>query len=64
MLSPANGVGYFDFGKNLAIGLGVLKKLTSGTPAKYIFALLQFSADYFLAQPGAKQMKFDSPNFS
>jgi hypothetical protein len=60
MFSPANGVGYFDLGKKIATGLGVLKKVTTGTPAKYIFALLQFSADYFMAQPGARQMKFDS----
>ncbi|MFC2121339.1 hypothetical protein ACFLTI_07090 [Bacteroidota bacterium] len=58
MFSPANGVRYFDFGEKLATGLGVLKKLTSGTPANYIFALLQFSADYFMDQPGAKQMTF------
>ncbi len=60
MFSPANGVGYFDLGEKIATGLSVLKKVTSGTPAKYIFALLQFSADYFMAQPGAKQMKFGS----
>ena len=60
MFSPANGVGYFKLGEKIATGLGILKKVTTGTPAKYIFALLQFSADYFMAQPGAMQMKFDS----
>lgn len=60
MLSPANGVGYFDLGDYLAKGLGILKRLNTGQPAQYIFALLQFSAKYFLDQPGAQQMTFGS----
>jgi len=34
--------------------------VTIGTPANYALALLQFSADYFMDQPGAKQMTFKS----
>lgn len=60
MFSPANGVGYFDLGKGVSKGLSVLSKITKGNPAGYIFALLQFSADYFLEQPGCQQMTFDS----
>ena len=60
MFSPANGVGYFEVGDKLATGLGILKKVMSGSPASYVFALLQFSADYFLEQPGAQQMTFGS----
>lgn len=60
MFSPANGVGYFDVGEKLATGLGILKKLTKGSPATYAFALLQFSSDFFLNQPGPQQMTFGS----
>ncbi len=60
MFSPANGVGYFSAGDKLATGLGILKKVTEGTVGKYIFALLQFSAKYFLDQPGPQQMTFGS----
>jgi|GEM_PF-1203430 len=60
MFSPANGVGYFDAGELVAKGLKQLKRLNTGEPEWFIFALLQFSADYFLAQPGCKQMTFGS----
>ncbi|MEN8116882.1 MAG: hypothetical protein ABFS16_07880 [Bacteroidota bacterium] len=60
MLSPANGVAYFKLGSKISTGLSMLEKLTKGTPASYAFALLQFSADYFMDQPGAKQMTFGS----
>jgi len=60
MFSPANGVGYFSAGDKLAVGLGILKRVTEGTVGKYIFALLQFSAKYFLDQPGSQQMTFGS----
>jgi len=60
MFSPANGVAYFKLGNKISTGLSLLKKVTKGTPASYAFALLQFSADYFMDQPGAKQMTFGS----
>jgi hypothetical protein len=60
MFSPANGVGYFDVGEKIATGLGILKKVLSGRPSSYVLALLQFSAEYFLEQPGAQQMTFNS----
>lgn len=60
MFSPANGVGYFKTGRLLSKGLNVLRKVSSATPAKYIFAALQLSADYFMDMPGLKQMQFDS----
>lgn len=60
LFSPANGVAYFNLRDNLATGLSILKKVTKGTPANYAFALLQFSADYFMDQPGPKQMTFKS----
>jgi len=56
MFSPANGVDYFKFGEHVATGLSILKKVASATAAKYALALAQFSADYFLEQPGAQQM--------
>ncbi|MDB4582869.1 hypothetical protein N9164_06930 [Draconibacterium sp.] len=34
----------------------MLKKVASATVARYALALAQFSADYFMNQPGAKQM--------
>lgn len=61
MFSPANGVGYFDVAKKyVSKGLNILSKVFEGSPAQYIFALLQFSADYFIAEPGCKQMTFNS----
>jgi hypothetical protein len=56
MFSPANGVDYFKSGKHISTGLSVLKKVASITVAKYALALAQFSADYFMEQPGARQM--------
>ncbi|MBI9069212.1 MAG: hypothetical protein JEZ09_18085 [Salinivirgaceae bacterium] len=64
LFSPANGVGYFDVGEKLATGLGILKKITGSTPGKYIFALLQFSAKFFLDQPGSQQMTFKSESLN
>lgn len=60
MFSPANGVGYFQLGEHVASGLKYARKLTPGMPATYIFALLQYSAKYFLNQPGCQQMTFGS----
>jgi len=56
LFSPANGVDYFKLGGHIATGLSILKKVASATVAKYALALTQFSADYFMEQPGAKQM--------
>lgn len=61
LFSPANGVAYFDkLGDHISTGLSILKKVTKGRPASYIFALLQFSADYFMKQPGCMQMRFEN----
>ena len=55
MFSGANGVGYFTLGEYISKFLSVMRRI-SGPGGKAAFALLQFSADYFLAQPGSQLM--------
>jgi pimeloyl-ACP methyl ester carboxylesterase len=57
--SGANGVGYYTSGEHINLALKVWKKLAvPGT--KFIAVLAQFSADFFLKQPGNRQMKPNS----
>ncbi|MCW3072148.1 MAG: hypothetical protein JWO44_2038 [Bacteroidetes bacterium] len=58
-IACANGVGYFDTGRHIARFLSIWKSLAAltGNPmGSVILGFAQFSADYFLAQPGCRQM--------
>lgn len=58
-IACANGVGYFDTGRNIARFLSIWKVFATATGNPYgsiILGFAQFSAEYFLAQPGCRQM--------
>jgi hypothetical protein len=58
-IACANGVGYFDTGRHIARYLSVWKSfaaLTGNPMGSSILGFAQFSAEYFLSQPGCRQM--------
>ncbi len=54
--SGANGVHYFSAAKGVVHFFKILKK-TAGPAGKVLTAFAQFSAEFFLSQPGSLQMK-------
>jgi hypothetical protein len=66
-IACANGVGYFDVGRNIVHFLGIYKSvlLAGGNVLPgLITGLAQFSADYFLHQPGCLQMTINDPSLT
>lgn len=58
-IACANGVGYFDTGRSIARFLSLLRAFFTADGsilASGVAALAQFSAEYFLSQPGCQQM--------
>lgn len=63
-IACANGVGYFDTGRHIATFLSIYKTIALSTGnllTGIITGLAQFSAEYFLNQPGCQQMTIGNP---
>lgn len=60
MFSGANGVGWFNVGRQIARGLSIMKYLSTPGAGKMILSFLQFSADFFLKQKACVEMTPDS----
>lgn len=66
-IACANGVGYFDTGRSIAKFLSLLRAFftADGSPlAAGVAAVAQFSAEYFLSQPGCQQMTIGNPRLT
>jgi len=61
MFSAANGCGYFKTANQLGLLLSILSKSSGSTLGKVLFAAAQHSADWFVSNPGLKQMHPDDP---
>lgn len=59
MFSAANGCGYFKTADHIGTLLGVLRKNATPGIAKILLAAAQHSADWFVNNPGLKQMHPD-----
>lgn len=61
MFSAANGCGYFKTADHIGTLLGVLRKISTSNIAKVILAAAQHSANWFVNNPGLKQMHPNDP---
>ena len=59
MFSAANGCGYFKTADHIGTLLGVLRKNSTPGIGKVLLAAAQHSADWFVSNPGLKQMHPD-----
>jgi hypothetical protein len=59
MFSAANGCGYFKTADQIGLLLSIMRKNSGSLIGKVLFAAAQHSADWFVKNPGLKQMHPD-----